>query len=131
MIETIAFVYELTKRTQEKLFAVWAQQYSESRYPGALSPVNENFPCALSPDPTDCPWVSEDRYWVNNLSFSLSGWHYSGDKPGSRMVFSRAQFLKRSISVNPGLNFCSVFCILHSCALLRVTRNANTGSWTR
>ena len=32
----------------------------ESRYPGALSPVLENFRRALSPDPTDCPWVSED-----------------------------------------------------------------------
>ena len=32
----------------------------ESRYPGALSPVLENFRLAFSPDPTDCPWVSED-----------------------------------------------------------------------
>ena len=32
----------------------------ESRYPGALPPVLENFRCALSPSPTDCPWVSED-----------------------------------------------------------------------
>ena len=23
-------------------------------------PVLENFPCAFSPGPTDCPWVSED-----------------------------------------------------------------------
>ena len=29
-------------------------------YPGALSPVLQNFRRALSPDPTDCPWVSED-----------------------------------------------------------------------
>ena len=28
-------------------------------YPGALSPVLQNFRRALSPDPTDCPWVSE------------------------------------------------------------------------
>ena len=78
--KTIAVVYELTKRTQEKLFADWAQQYkaffvpnqvqvSASIFgnssvrvenPGALSPVLENFRRALSPDPTDCPWVSED-----------------------------------------------------------------------
>ena len=33
----------------------------ESRYPGALSPLLENFLPAFSPDPTDCPWVSEDE----------------------------------------------------------------------
>ena len=27
---------------------------------GALSPVLENVRPAFSPDPTDCPWVSED-----------------------------------------------------------------------
>ena len=32
----------------------------ESRYPGALSPVMKTFRAAFSPDPTDCPWVSED-----------------------------------------------------------------------
>ena len=32
----------------------------ESLYPGALPPLLENFRCAFSPDPTDCPWVSED-----------------------------------------------------------------------
>ena len=32
----------------------------ESRYPGALPPLLENFRPAFSPDPTDCPWVSED-----------------------------------------------------------------------
>ena len=32
----------------------------ESRYPSALSPVLENFRPALSHDPTDCPWVSEE-----------------------------------------------------------------------
>ena len=32
----------------------------ESRYPGALPPLLENFRRAFSPDPTDCPWVSED-----------------------------------------------------------------------
>ena len=32
----------------------------ESRYPGALPPLLGNFRRALSPDPTDCPWVSED-----------------------------------------------------------------------
>ena len=32
----------------------------ESRYPGALPPVLENFRRAFSPGSTDCPWVSED-----------------------------------------------------------------------
>ena len=34
--------------------------FGKSRYPGALSPVLENFRRAYSLDPTDCPWVSED-----------------------------------------------------------------------
>jgi len=32
----------------------------ESRYPGALLPVLENFRRAFSPGPTDRPWVSEE-----------------------------------------------------------------------
>ena len=32
----------------------------ESRYPGALPSLLENFRSAVSPDPTDYPWVSED-----------------------------------------------------------------------
>ena len=32
----------------------------ESRYPGALPPLLENFRPAFSPKPTDCHWVSED-----------------------------------------------------------------------
>ena len=32
----------------------------DSRYPGALPALLENFRRAFSPDPTDCPWVSED-----------------------------------------------------------------------
>ena len=36
----------------------------ESRYPGALSPLLENFCPAFSPDPTDCPWVFEDAVAV-------------------------------------------------------------------
>ena len=39
---------------------VW-KWFSESRYPGALPPVLENFCRTFSPDPTDCPWVSEDE----------------------------------------------------------------------
>ena len=31
------------------------KQLGESRYPGALAPVLENFRPDLSPDPTDCP----------------------------------------------------------------------------
>ena len=36
------------------------KQFGEGRYPGALSPVHENFRRALSSDPIDCPLVSED-----------------------------------------------------------------------
>ena len=41
----------------------------ESRYPGAFPPVLENFCRAISPGPTDRPWVSEDGitadfYWL-------------------------------------------------------------------
>ena len=32
-----------------------------SWYPRAFPPALENFRHALSPDPTDCPWVSEDE----------------------------------------------------------------------
>ena len=73
-IETVAVVYEHTKRTQDMCslighnntkhflcpirsrhpleFWKWS---GESRYPGALSPILENFRPAFSPDPTDCP----------------------------------------------------------------------------
>ena len=36
----------------------------ESRYPGVLPLVLENFRRAFSLSPTDCPWVSEDG-WAN------------------------------------------------------------------
>ena len=36
--------------------------FGKSQYPGALPPVLENFRSAFSPDPTDCPWVSEDAF---------------------------------------------------------------------
>ena len=79
--DIIPIVYELTKRTHEKnvrrlgtiiqsIFCaqsgasihltVWKWS-AESRYPGALPPVLENFRRAFSPGPTDCPWVSEDE----------------------------------------------------------------------
>ena len=32
----------------------------ESRYPGALPPMLENFRRIFSPGPTYCPWVPED-----------------------------------------------------------------------
>ena len=35
--------------------------FGKSRYPGALSPVLENFRRAYSLDPTDCPWVSDSE----------------------------------------------------------------------
>ena len=78
--DIIPIVYELTKRTHEKnvrrlgtiiqsIFCaqsgasihltVWKWS-GESRYPGALPPVLENFRRAFSPGPTDCSWVSED-----------------------------------------------------------------------
>ena len=74
----MAVVYKLTKRTQEKrrlgtiiqsIFCAQSgagmrlnfwKQFCESWNPGALLPVLENFRRALSPDLTDCPWVSED-----------------------------------------------------------------------
>ena len=34
----------------------------ESRYPGTLPPLIENFRRAFSPEPTHCPWVSEDEF---------------------------------------------------------------------
>ena len=37
----------------------------ESRYPGALSPMLENFRRVFSLGPTDCPWVSEDALVFN------------------------------------------------------------------
>ena len=40
--------------------SAWIFGSGESRYPEALSPVLENFHPSLSPDHTDCPWVSED-----------------------------------------------------------------------
>ena len=36
------------------------QEAAPSRYPVALLPVLENFRPAFSPNPTDCPCVSED-----------------------------------------------------------------------
>ena len=44
----------------------------ESRYPGAFPHVLENFRRAFSPDPTDCPWVSEDGQLQNQLAFFLA-----------------------------------------------------------
>ena len=35
----------------------------ESRYPGALPPLLENFRRAFSPDPTDCPWHGSPSMW--------------------------------------------------------------------
>ena len=64
----IAVVYELTKIIQTIFCAqsgasirltIWKWPF-ESRYQGAPPPVLENFRRAISPGPTDCPWVSED-----------------------------------------------------------------------
>ena len=43
--------------------------FVKSRYPGALSPVLENFRRAFSPGPTDRPWVSEDAITQANLFY--------------------------------------------------------------
>ena len=39
------------------------ERSGESRYPGPLPPILENFRRAFSPDPTACPWASEDVLW--------------------------------------------------------------------
>ena len=102
VIETIAVVYEHTKRTQEMCSPIgqnntkhflcpnrsrirlnfW-KYLGESRYPGALSPVFENFRPTFSPEPTECPWVSEGgissgsffcsrkRIWVTGIVLFL------------------------------------------------------------
>ena len=47
---------------QESVFCLTVWKWSgESRYPGTLSPVLENFRRAFSPGSTDCPWVSDDE----------------------------------------------------------------------
>ena len=53
------------------------KQFGESRYPGALSPVLENFRPAFTPDPTDCPWVSEDGILPTPRVF-ISGYASTG-----------------------------------------------------
>ena len=77
--ETIAVVYEHTKRTRDAVCQLrtimqsflCAQSGASIRltiwkwsvqilYPGALLPVLENFHRTFSPSLTDCPWVSED-----------------------------------------------------------------------
>ena len=87
MIDSIAVMNEITKRTQYKAFFVPIQEpvprltvwkwSGESRYPGALRLVLENFRRAFSPGPTDCPWVSED-----GCTYVL------GEGGGGAMIFS-------------------------------------------
>ena len=50
----------------------WKWSY-ESRYPGALPPLLENLRPTFSPDPTDCPWVSEDRLYKLPMKNSCTG----------------------------------------------------------
>ena len=45
--------------------------FGESRYPGALPALLENFRRAFSPDPTDCPWVSEDARTLDRKILTL------------------------------------------------------------
>ena len=85
-------MYKLTKRTQQKLFADWAQiqsifcsqsgadiclnfwkQLSESRYPGALSPVLENVCPTFSPDPTELTAPGSPRMLAVKLSSKRLG----------------------------------------------------------
>ena len=94
--ETIAVVYEHTKRTRDAVCRLrtiiqsflCAQSGASIRltiwkwsvqilYPGALLPVLENFHRTFSPSLTDCPWVSEDGsyptgYTVCPLGFKVT-----------------------------------------------------------
>ena len=77
------------------LFADWTQSGAsirltvwkwpdETRYPGALPPVLENFRCSFSPEQTDCPWVSEDDegmdgrmdIWVVDMDGWIDGYQW-------------------------------------------------------
>ena len=49
-------------------------QKEKSRYPGALPSLLENFRPAVSPDPTDCPWVSEDAVYHDDKSMTATDW---------------------------------------------------------
>ena len=96
VIETIAVVYEHTKRAHEMCSPIghnhtkhflcpirsrhpvtlnfWKLS-GESRYPGALLPLLENFCPSFSPDSTDYPWVSEDGQ-TGALTTELTGRWY-------------------------------------------------------
>ena len=65
----------------------------ESRYPGALPPVLENFHRAFSPGPTDCPWVSEDERPLT-LKFTVREYRKSSVFPYS---FQTSTIVLRSI----------------------------------
>ena len=52
----------------------------ESWYPGALSPVHENFRPAFSPDPTDCPCVSEDASNANSYNANFKQIYIDGQQ---------------------------------------------------
>ena len=100
--ETIAIVCEDTKRTRgmcspighnnTKYFLCpirsrhpleFLEMVHPPWYPGALPPLLENYCRAFSPDPTDCPWVSEDgsisEYYVtiNHATHRLKKKHFS------------------------------------------------------
>ena len=45
-------------------------------------PVLENFRPTFSPDPTDCPWVSEDARVHDTVARFLTGVKFSGTTTG-------------------------------------------------
>ena len=74
----------------------------ENRYTGAFSHVLENFRPVLSPDPTDCPRVSEDginreRWDIMNLWVELYLFtYYFQEKFTLSKLFETMHFKKRS-----------------------------------
>ena len=99
--EIIAVVYELTKMTRENFCSPIGHNNTkhccaqsgasirltvlkwsgESRYPGAFPPLLENFRRALSPYPTDCPWVSVHARWKSKWSLAVDSLPLCQEKP--------------------------------------------------
>ena len=72
---------------------------------GALSPVLENFRPAFSPDPTDCPWVSEEGSRLATIQ---------GDRTlvsSSRHVETKIDALKTLLRETRFLSFCFLLLI--------------------
>ena len=114
----------------------------ESRYPGALSPVMK------TPDPTDCPWVSEDEDSVDMEKISVELWDFALWKSGmfacqnnynvSGTVMSILLFFRTVINslrfkvVEPSVLFwASGFCHLHPSSLARMEGPCAFVRWRR